>query len=217
MDLPGSDQKGKQRWMYLLPATGTAIFVLLYLIAAFQYPGGSPVNPQAAGFSWKYNYWCHLLNENGLNGMYNEGRITALTAMAVLAISLSTLWYLFPLLTTFTHTVKRGLQVTGFLSMGVLLCLPFSSHHDAIINAAGFFGLIALGGCLAGLYGKRQYFLLAWGLLNLLLVGVNNYLYYMGYTLYVLPPVQKISFLSILAWIFCLSRWMYQSAPPKKL
>jgi hypothetical protein len=73
----------------LAPLFGTIVFVCLYLLAAAYYPGGSQADPNAKGFSWLNNYWCNLLNENAMNGQHNSARPMAVTAMAVLGLTLA--------------------------------------------------------------------------------------------------------------------------------
>jgi hypothetical protein len=56
------------RKILLLPPVGILIFILLYIVAAFFYPGGSEFDTHSDGFSWKHNYWCNLLNELAIKG-----------------------------------------------------------------------------------------------------------------------------------------------------
>ena len=42
----------------LLPLFGMLLFVLLYVLAALDYPGGSWILPEQNGFSFWNNYLC---------------------------------------------------------------------------------------------------------------------------------------------------------------
>jgi hypothetical protein len=64
-------------WL-LVPAAGSVVFALMYFIATLLYPGGSQADKAAIGFSWLHNYWCNLMNENGINGEPNRGQMMAL-------------------------------------------------------------------------------------------------------------------------------------------
>ena len=63
------------------------------------------------------------------------------------------------------------------------------------------FGLVALCGIFAGLLAENAKKLLGAGCFCVLLMGVNNFIYYSGNYLYTLPLIQKITFICVLAWI----------------
>ena len=52
-----------------IPLLGMLLFVILYVIAAYHYPGGSYVNPSQSGFSFRYNYLCDLLDNFAIDGV----------------------------------------------------------------------------------------------------------------------------------------------------
>lgn len=83
-------QQSRKKWvLVIIPFTGILLFILLYLLAALLYPGGSQVNSNSKGFSWLNNYWCNLLNYKAINGEYNAGRNAANFGMFILAATLS--------------------------------------------------------------------------------------------------------------------------------
>ena len=202
--------KKVNRFCVLLPTFGTLIFVILYIIATFLYPGGSQVDKNSIGFSWINNYWCNLLNENAINGQPNSARFIALLGMFVLCLALSSFWLLFPSYTNFKNWGKLIIQISGIIAMAIGMFL-FTKFHDAIINLAGLFGLIALAGTFIGLYKNKWYGLFYLGLVNLLLIGLNNYVYYTKGLIIYLPIVQKFTFLSFLIWVCCMDIKMYSS------
>jgi hypothetical protein len=192
----------------LAPLYGIVIFVGLYVIAAFFYPGGSQVDKNAKGFSWTNNYWCNLLSEYAINGTANPARPVALTAMCILCVALSFFWYLFPRY-CFSNQVNRFvIQFSGMLSMAIATFL-FTSLHDSVINIAGALGVVAIAGILFGLYKNRDRVLFWFGIFNLVLIILNNYVYYTNGMIIYLPVIQKFSFLSFLAWICCLDIRLY--------
>ncbi|HVW62931.1 MAG TPA: hypothetical protein VHC48_22925 [Puia sp.] len=181
---------------------GTVLFIILYIVAALLYPGGSQADPHSAHFSWQHNYWCNLLNKDALNGQPNTARPIALAAMGILAATLILFWYRFPGYMGFGRTGRLTMQIAGILSMTFALLIA-SSWHDTVINISGGCGLIALAGTFSGLYMQRWWWLLTWGLFNLLLVLANTFVYNSGVFIDQLPVIQKISFFSFLAWISC--------------
>jgi hypothetical protein len=200
--------KRKNFWLWL-SLSGLAIFTGLYIAATFFYPGGSQADKASPGFSWTHNYWCNLLDKTAINGRYNKARPIAITAMAVLAVTLAFFWYIFPKKTVLSNPVKAATQISGIISMALGMAL-FVGPHDMIINASGFFGLIAIWGTLSGLL-KQKWRTLFWaGIFNVVLIGLNNILYY-GYGLLAcLPVIQKISFLSFLLWICLIDLKMFR-------
>jgi hypothetical protein len=196
------------RFWQLLPFFGCVLFLLLYIIATLNYPGGTNLDKSSIGFSWAQNYWCNLLNENAINGKHNVARPIALTGMAVISLSLTAFWYLFPLRVNCTKTERYVIQASGLLAMltGVFI---FTRFHDSVINVAGMFGLIALVGTLRGLKKSGWMKLFYAGLILLFLIGLNNLLYHKKDLMYYLPVVQKITFLYFLVWICCINlRWL---------
>jgi hypothetical protein len=185
----------------LAPLLGTIIFIVLYFIATLYYPGGSQVDKNSIGFSWINNYWCNLLNEIAMNGQHNSAKPFAMAAMFVLCLSLSFFWILFPVQIRTGKIAKLIIQISGILSMFVAFFLFSKINHDLITDVASFLGLIATIGTFIGLYKTKWFGLFAFGLLNILLVGLNNYVYFTKGLIVYLPVIQKISFATFLIWI----------------
>ena len=190
---------------------GVLLFSMLYGLAAFFYPGGSPVDQHSVGFSWLHNYWCNLLDSVAINGASNGAKPIAALAMLVLCVTLSMFWWDFPTVTKSAAGITWTIRVSGLISMTVLLLLLTPVKHDLVTNLASAFGLTAVVGtlyCLRRL-GWNQIF--GFGLLNLALVLVNNYLYYNSSLIVFLPLVQKVTFVLFLSWIGCIG-WKLHAA-----
>ena len=200
--------KTKSIWV-LTPIFGIIIFIVLYVVATLFYPGGSQVDKNSKGFSWINNYWCNLLNDNAINGQHNSAKPVALTAMFVLCLTLSFFWLLFPRNINIGKFTKLAIQISGTLAMVIAMFL-FTDFHDTVTNLASFFGLIATIGTFVGLYKSKWYGLFLFGLFNLLLVGLNNYLYYTKPLIIYLPVIQKISFATFLIWVCCIDINLYR-------
>lgn len=193
----------------LTPISGILIFIGLYVMAAQLYPGGSQVDRDAVGFSWVNNYWCNLLNENAINGQPNPAKPVAITGMFVLCLTLLSFWFLFTKYITRSKKLKLTIRISGTISMMIACFLFTNFNHDLITNLASLFGLIATAGTFIGLYKVRWYSLLAFGLLNILLVALNNYVYYSRGLIIFLPVIQKISFVAFLFWLCCIDLKLY--------
>jgi hypothetical protein len=201
-------RRSKELWI-LLPLFGILIFVALYVTATYFYPGGSQFDHQSAGFSWMQNYWCNLLNDTAINGQANHAKPIASAGMAVLCVSLSLFWIIFPRFLDAGKYAGPMISISGILAMFSATLLLSAYDHDAITNLASAFGVLALMGTLFVLYRNGWHALFRFGIVNLLLVGLNNILYYNPRLIVYLPVVQKISFSAILLWICCIDMAMY--------
>jgi len=193
----------------LTPFIGSLLFVILYIIAALLYPGGSGADKAAIGYNWTNNYWCNLLSEKAINGQTNTARPVAITAMFILGLSLSTFWILFPAFIQLKKYHKLLIQLAGAACMLTSFLLLTNIDHDLAINTSSAFGLIAMIGTLIALHQLKWKWLFAMGVFDLLLVALNNYLYHSMEMMY-LPVVQKISFLAFLIWFSLISINLYQ-------
>jgi hypothetical protein len=199
----------KKIWV-LTPTFGTVIFVVLYIVATLFYPGGSQKDKNSIGFSWTNNYWCNLLNENAINGQRNAAKPMAMAGMLILCLALSFFWFHFPRYINIGKFAKLTIQISGILAMAIAFFLFTGIDHDLVTNLASMFGLIAIVGTFIGLYKTKWYWLFAFGLLNVLLVGLNNYVYYNQELIIYLPVIQKISFAAFLLWVCSININLYQ-------
>lgn len=183
---------------------GIAVFVILYMVAAEYYPGGSNFNPYQQGFSWSSNYWCELLGENAKNGHKNVARPIALTGMVILALSISVFWINLPKMIPMKIWISRILQISGVLAMFCSIFI-YSYFHDLAIYLAVTFGTIAFTSTLYGLYTNRftRYFQIC--VLCIFLIFMNNFIYVTDFMISYLPILQKFTFILVFAWIIMLS------------
>lgn len=197
----------KKNWT-LAPLLGAALFLLLYFAAACNYPGGSQADAHAKGFSWRHNYWCNLLNEKALNGEANTGRPFGYAAMLFLVLSLLSFGTIAVRRLGFSKPARILLIACGLLCLLVLPFLP-TAYHDSVVNVSASAGLAAMILIYVAHY-KRGWQILFWfGVFNLLLVALNNYIYYRT-SLYYLPVVQKFTFLSFLLWVCAVTMKLYR-------
>jgi hypothetical protein len=200
----------------LTPIIGKGLFALLYFIATLYYPGGSQIDKNSIGFSWANNYWCNLLNDKAINGQTNSAQPIALTAMFILYLTLTFFWFQFPKYTNLNKCYKWTIKICGTLAMTIGLFLFTKFDHDLITNCASFFGLIATAGTFIGIYKNGWKILFYLGLLNIILIIVNNIFYYDKNLILYLPIVQKITFATFMIWICCIDLKIYQLVKEKQ-
>lgn len=192
----------------LAPVAGVSIFFVLYFMSASRYSGGNSFDAQEPGFSLTRSFWCHLLREQCLNGQVNEGRPYALASMLVLAATMMVFWWLNANLLPLTKKQSRTMLFSG-VPAALIMIFIFTDLHDQVINISGILAAPALYLTLVGLHRKGWKILWVWGILNIGLVLLNNFLYYTPGFLIYLPVVQKLSFLSFLVWfgVTSLAHW----------
>lgn len=182
-----------------IPLAAMIAFVLFYVLAALNYPGGSGIDPSYNGFSLRHNYLCDLLDTYAVSGVLNSGRFWARMALVVLSLGIMLLWIRLPELLWGKSRQGQFMRVNGILAMGITLFLA-SQNHDVVLRLAGVFGVLAVVFAVAGLWRSR-YRKLAWfGIWCLFIFLINYLLYETGSFLSELPVIQKITFLSFILW-----------------
>lgn len=194
---------------------GMGVFILLYVIAAMLYPGGSWANPEQIGFSFWNNYLCDLLDTYTISGVLNPARIYARVALLILCTSLMLLWYNLPRLFSYKSYTLKIIQWTGITSLGVTLLLG-SESHDIITRIAGFIGVIALILLFVNLYRENYYVHFGLGLFCLVIFFLNYYIYESGILIHLLPIIQKITFLSFILWFAFLNFILFKASKLEK-
>lgn len=184
----------------LLPTYGIMLFGILGVIASFYYPGGSQADPTSEGFSWAHNYWCNLLYTWAINGETNPAQPVAIAATLVLFASLAYFFYQFPKYFSINKIWDRLIRFTGVGAM-VLAVLVFSHLHDLFGIICSVMGLVTLVGIFYGVVKHRQRVFAVVAVWCILLVGMNNYIYFSENYIHYLPIVQKITFASVLLWV----------------
>jgi hypothetical protein len=192
---------------YLIPLIGMALFVVCYVVAAGLYPGGSWNDPGQVGFSWRHNYLCDLLDTRAVNGMLNTGRYWARVSLAFLCLGLIVLWYHLPILTKGPAWFRHLLRYSGMAALGAMVFLR-ADNHDLTVRIAGLFGLVALSFLLLGLWKKGHKLFVLLGAWCLGMFLVNYTIYETGDFVYWLPLIQKITFLSFMAWFVWMAMFL---------
>ncbi|CAN5143839.1 hypothetical protein BH09BAC1_BH09BAC1_08770 [soil metagenome] len=197
-------------YLALIPAISILLFLVVYVLAAWQYPGGSFMDSTSVGYQFTLNFWCELLADTAKNGMPNPGKPIAMVGMVLLCFGLLVFWWLLPIMLQLPSKYRRLVQICGMVSM-LLAIFIFTPLHDVVINIAGGFGMVALLGLLVSLYQGRNFAMLATGGGCALMVLANNFIYHSGYYIEALPVIQKLSFALILGWLLVLDMMLYST------
>lgn len=183
----------------LLPSFGILIFIVLYIYSASIYPGGSPSDPNSIGFDWFDNLWCNLMEEKAINGQDNPARPISLFAIVVLGLSMTIFFFQFAKYFEKHMIWKRIIVVTGLISM-VSAAFIFTSYHDVMTTILSFSGLIGISSILRALYNNKMTFFIIFGILCVIVIGLNNLFYYNENFSDYLAVVQQLDFVMVLSW-----------------
>lgn len=183
---------------------GILSFVGLYMYSAKLYPGGSQANLNSIGFDWINNYWCNLMSDQGMNGQWNPAKPFAITAMIILCVSLALFFVQFARKFARSQFWKFIIQNFGILTM-TFAVLIFTDYHDLMTAISSILGVFVVIGIIWEVYKSNLFFFKLGGILCILLLGANNYIYYIGQWIEYLPIIQKITFAFVLIWIIGLN------------
>lgn len=181
------------------------LFIVLYIVAAGQYPGGSYSMPQKEGFSFWHNYLCDLLDTHAINGQPNAARLYAAWGLGILCASLLWLWLQLPRMFERKSPNLYLMKFAGLLAFGTMIFLG-PDTHDLTVRIAGMFGVVALLSSMVELHKGGYLNLVILGMACLLVFILNYYIYETGTLRFSLPTIQKLTFILFLFWFGLLNR-----------
>jgi len=172
----------------------------LYGYSSTLYPGGSEADLNHLGFDWANNYWCNLMNELAMNGEVNPARPFAISAMMILCLSILVFFIQFARRMATNLFWKKIIPIFGIISM-IFAALISTQYHDSMISLSSAFGAIAVLGVIIELYKSSLQLFKFSGAICILLLLLNNIIYYSEFQLEYLPIIQKVTFVIVLSWI----------------
>jgi hypothetical protein len=125
------------RFVLAAVASGT----MLLGLAMHLYPGGTALDPQAAGHSFWLNFLCDLTAPVARNGVANPvGSEVARVGMLVLSLGLGATWLVVPAFFEEQRAVARVVRAAGAICVLALVAVPVldgAAHSVAIYTSAG--------------------------------------------------------------------------------
>jgi len=77
----------------------------------------------------------------------------------------------------------------------------FTKFHDLMTIISSFFGVFVVLGIIKEIFESKLIIYKSTGAICLLLLGINNLIYYSSWLIEWLPLIQKITLLMVLGWI----------------
>lgn len=195
-----SAKRRKSKIINKIPSLGILFFILLFFYSTTLYPGGSQANLNSEGFDWVNNFWCNLMNEKGINGQPNPARPYSIFAMTYLCLSLMIFFIRFSEVFSKNKRWSQIIKIGGILSMVSAIFIS-TKYHDLMTIISSSFGLFVVIGIIKEIYQSDLSIYKITGVVCLVLLGVNNYIYYSNNFIIWLPLIQKFTFIIVLAWI----------------
>ncbi len=181
---------------------GIIVSISLLIVATFYYPGGSQNDKNAIGYSWQHNYLCNLFNEKAVNGIENGARPFALAGLLCLCASFALFFY------RFSQKIqdKKAAKVIKYAGISTMIfsLLVATPYHDLMTTLSSISGLVALFYIFVFIFKSKLTLFKVLTFLTILLLYVNNYIYYTQNGLYYLPILQKISLFIVLILVLSL-------------
>jgi len=187
-----------------VPIVGMGIYLILFTIAASNYPGGS-INVQAdLGYSFFHNFLCDIMNPVTQRGIQNPARGLAIVSHIFLSVTMIFFFLLLPEIFSYKSKNFHLVRFFGMFTMGLFIFM-YTSYHDLIVLLTGIFGTIALIPFFMELhyYPNKLFKQLAYLCFALSIVVFFSFETKIGF--YYLPFLQKITFLFDAVWVIWVS------------
>ncbi len=182
-----------------LVLVGISISILLLIISTFFYPGGSQLDKNSIGYEWGNNYLCNLFSEKAVNGMENPSRNIAMLGMFFLCTSFALFFSRFSKKIP-QKSASSIIQYSGISSMFCTFLL-ITPYHDLMTIFASTFGLLTLFYIAVFTFQSKLTYLKYLSIVCMVILYLNNYIYYTQNGLHWLPILQKISLLTLIGWL----------------
>jgi hypothetical protein len=181
---------------------GIIISILLLLVAARHYPGGSQYNKNSIGYDWKNNYLSNLFEEKTVNGSDNTSRLWAISGMLFLCASFALFFMEFPKKISSKGTAK----IIRYCGVGAAIFsfLAVTPYHDTVITIASTLALISMFYITVFVFKSRLHLFGILSIVCLLAAYSCNYVYYTRSYVEYLPVLQKIALAITIIWILSL-------------
>ena len=184
---------------------GIGIYFLLFLAAAFMFPGGSAFDACQSGFSFFHNYWCDLMGSVCEIGVKNDARPLAVTGHLIMSGTMMIVFYVMPFLFEKQNRNARLTRFFGFLAMAAMMFV-FTDLHDRVIIFVALSGTVALLPFFMELEKSNHLFLRRYAYFCFVCCVVIFTVYETGFLIYWLPLLQKVVLLICVGWILQMTR-----------
>lgn len=196
--------KSIQKYYPYFPIIGMGTYLIVFIIAAMDYPGGSENEPFAIGYSFFDNFLCDVMNPTTHGGEYNPARSLATISHLILSATMVAFFYLLPEIFSWSNRNTKVIRYMGMLTMTVFIFM-YTPFHDQIVTATGVLGTVALVPFFIEMrkYPNGGLKFLAYSCFIMSIIVFFIFETKIGY--YYLPFLQKITFVLDAWWVIWVS------------
>ncbi len=183
-----------------LPLNLLLLSIPFWLLAAWNYPGGTSWDASTDGFSFTANYVSALFQPLALNGLTNTARSFAFVAMLLYATSLSVMFWLIS--TSYPKSIaSKTVQIFGVGAMVYAFIAVTTPMHNLLTIISASFLAIAIVGMLVLLQRAAEYKQVLLGSFNLLLLAMLSATTKGNVFVELSPAIEWLLFLSGAVWV----------------
>lgn len=186
---------------------GITISILLIIVAALNYPGGTDQDINTIGFSWTKNFISNLFKEKALNGSVNDSRYWAISSMFFYSFSCAIFFH------NFSKKIDNKIA-SNFIKYGGVLTMPFTffivtPYHDLMLAISNFLFWACIICITVYLLKSRLNFFKIYAIMCLLVYYYATYLYTTK-DWDTLAVVQKLNNISVVILIILLEYFTHK-------
>lgn len=179
-----------------------AIALVLLIVSASLYPGGSQANLQTQGYDMVNNYLCNLFDAKGMNGAPNPGMQWAFAGMLIMCVGFGLFFY-----RVSAKIPKRSsaliIRYAGMAAM-FFAFLVITPYHDMMVTIAVIFAMLSTVYLAIYVFISGSWPLRILSLFCMISLYFSAIIYYTKYWLEILPLSQKINYLLLIIWVLFL-------------
>lgn len=182
------------KYLAYFPIIGLAIYLVLSVVAATLYPGGSYNEPyNTLGYSFFDNFFCDVMNATTESGLENEARPLAIISHLLLSLIMIVFFYILPEIFEKPTRNTKIIRYSGVIGM-VLFIFMFTKYHNYLVVTTAIFGTLAF---LALLQELKKYANKGFKILTLCVLAISVIVFFTYQTrigFYYTPILQKTAF-----------------------
>ncbi len=185
------------------------IYVIVFTIAALDYPGGSENNPDTEGYSFFHNFLCDVMLTTTPGGISNPAVLLATISHFILSATMITFFFILPEIFDWSNKNTKTVRYAGMLTMTVFIFM-YTALHDHIVTLTGILGTAALIPFFIEMRKYRNGALKYLAYLCFLLSIIVFFIFETKIGIYYLPFLQKITFFFDAWWVIWVSLIVWQ-------
>jgi len=176
--------------------------ILLFIVSAAVYPGGSQKDIHSVGYDWANNYISNLFGEKAVNGAESASLYWAAPAMLCLSLAFALFFIDF----SKKIPARGAANITRYFGLAAMVCtfLAVTPLHDLMITIGSTLALVSIFYITVFVFKSKLHLFKLLCVICMLLMYVSLYIYYSGNLREILPVMQKTVLIVTITWVLVL-------------